>query len=483
MEIAAPEHSASTEEVEIKLEVSAAGADLLDATLASRGRSERFQQRAVYFDTPGHRLFKLGYVLRIRDDGGRLVQTIKTVAAAAGLFERGEWAQVVPALHPVADARIPGLALDDAAAATLSPIFVVETERTRWTLAPGARDAIIVDRCTIRAGERCSTFHEVEIEVERGAAGRAFPLASDLGGHAPLRISVVSKAERGFRLIDALATAHKAQGVPIAADMTAAEACVRLIHGCLRHYRSNETVLLDRHEVEAVHQARVALRRLRSALAIFGPVAASARLVFDTALRDLARAYGNVRDLDVARGRQAFAAHHAALRDRQAKAYADLLATLGTIETRQLFLDVAAWAAQVRTPPVPDADTPIGLFAVRALDRERRRLARRARHFDTLNAAERHRVRMAAKRFHYAHDFFRPLFTGTSRAHRAARYARLLAKVQDRLGRLNDLSVGAALLADLEGRGQDAREDVDLSRAERALHRLLAAKPYWRRGR
>jgi inorganic triphosphatase YgiF len=483
MEIAAPEPSAPADEVEIKLALSAEAADLLDAALASRGRSERFQLRAVYFDTPEYRLFRQGHVLRIRDDGGRLVQTIKTAATAAGLFERGEWEQVVPALCPVADPRVSGLALDDAAVAALSPVFVVETQRTRWTLAHAGGDAVIVDRCTIGAADRFSLFHEVEMEVDRGPVRRAFELASKLNGHVPLRISVVSKAERGFALLDTLASAYKAQAVPIAADMTAAQACARLIHGCLRHYRLNETILLDRHEIEAVHQARVALRRLRSALAIFGAVAASARLVFDPALRYLALAYGDVRDLDVARGRQAFAAHRTALRDLQAKAYANLLATLGTIETRQLFLDAAAWAAQVRASPMPDADAPIALFAVRALDRERRRLARRARHFDTLNAGERHRVRMAAKRFHYAHDFFRPLFTGTSREHRAARYARLLAKVQDRLGRLNDLSVGAALLAELEGPGQDARESVNLARAERALHRLLAAKPYWRRGR
>jgi CHAD domain-containing protein len=72
-----------------------------------------------------------------------------------------------------------------------------------------------------------------------------------------------------------------------------------IVHNCLRHYRLNEPLLLERRDPEALHQCRVALRRLRSALSLFADLLQdehSRRL--RTALKHAASAFGSARNID-----------------------------------------------------------------------------------------------------------------------------------------------------------------------------------------
>lgn len=59
---------------------------------------------------------------------------------------------------------------------------------------------------------------------------------------------------------------------PIAATQTPVEAFRTIALACLEHFQRNEAGLLAGGEAEFIHQARVALRRLRSALKLFAPV-------------------------------------------------------------------------------------------------------------------------------------------------------------------------------------------------------------------
>src|SRR3546814_12888666 len=64
----------------------------------------------------------------------------------------------------------------------------------------------------------------------------------------------------------------KAELVKLAAGMTAADAFRHIAQGCVRQCRLNEALLLAGRDAGALHQVRVALRRLRSAFSIFKPV-------------------------------------------------------------------------------------------------------------------------------------------------------------------------------------------------------------------
>ncbi|MBR0552049.1 CHAD domain-containing protein [Stakelama marina] len=469
-------------ELEIKLDLGIEDAGKLKKWLALRGSPECARQHSVYFDTPDRRLFASDLVLRIRSCGNGLVQTVKTLSpSAAGMFDRAEWEKRVASLAPVADDRITELILDPRMVAELASVFDIETARSRWMVGEQKALCLVVDEALIRADERQSAFCEVEVEIASGDATAGFALARKLDRVVPIRISVSSKAERGFRLLEPLRRGYPAESIALSPALTIREAFPQLIAACLRQYRLNETVLLDRHEPEAVHQARVALRRLRSVLALFGGMLDVRADRFDEMVRDLAREIGRLRDIDVAIGSSMFERHRDILGQRRTDAYARLVGVLRAPAARALPLDLIEWAGSRRNMLErlrTESDGPITGFATEALTRARNRLARRARHFSKLAPAKRHRVRIAAKHLRYASDSFASLFE-YDHPRRTERFLRTLNRLQKELGKLNDLAVARAMLAELDGSNVPSGNARQAKRAGRRLQELLEAREFW----
>ncbi|REA89690.1 CHAD domain-containing protein, partial [Staphylococcus pseudintermedius] len=96
-------------------------------------------------------------------------------------------------------------------------------------------------------------------------------------------------------LADAIRPFVKAGAVPLAPEMPASEAFRQIVQACLVHFRLNEDLLFPARMPEPLHQARVALRRMRSAFTIFRPVIGSAREL-PAGLRQLAMALGAARE-------------------------------------------------------------------------------------------------------------------------------------------------------------------------------------------
>ncbi len=113
----------------------------------------------------------------------------------------------------------------------------------------------------------------------------------------------------------------KAEPIALAAPLTETDAFRAVAHACLRHYRLNEIVLLADRDGDALHQARIALRRLRSAFSLFRP---TVRGKDYHGLRDelgwLAGQFGEARNLDVLLAGEAGRGEDAAPRARLLKA-------------------------------------------------------------------------------------------------------------------------------------------------------------------
>ena len=76
---------------------------------------------------------------------------------------------------------------------------------------------------------------------------------------------------------------------------TSPDAFAAIARSCLRQYRLNEDILLRQPTSEAIHQARVALRRLRAAFALFKALLGDPESVaLNHRLRDLARTRGRL---------------------------------------------------------------------------------------------------------------------------------------------------------------------------------------------
>jgi len=482
-------------EVELKLEVSAAAAAALGQSALLAGESHQAQLHSTYFDTPDHALAAAGVSLRIRRAGRSRVQTIKADHDdAAGLFARSEQERKVADETPVLDADTLVPKLLGARADALAPLFKLRYARRTWDFdRVGSKIELAIDRGETVAGNRRAPFEEVELELKQGEPAALFALAREIAAHAPVRLGVISKAERGYRLLAGNCGAAKAERVALDARMTAAGSLRRIANNCMRQFRLNETVLLERHDIEATHQARVALRRLRTAFRVYCKMLSDDR--FDHLEREarwLIGELGETRDVHVLIER----AEPGPLRDRldEALAIADdrVDAVLASARARAFPLDLAQWLTTGSwTNDAVSADRRDQLVkhcAAKALDRLRRRVKQRGRELETIDATERHRARKAAKKLRYAVEFFAPLFDSARERRRCDRFIVALKRLQDELGTLNDIAVAPMLLDKLGLTGEpgastllgNARRKRHLRAADDAYRDLICAKRFWR---
>jgi triphosphatase len=212
---------------------------------------------------------------------------------------------------------------------------------------------------------------------------------------------------------------------------------------------------------EPVHQMRVATRRLRSALGLFGKIAACPELApIKADARRLAAILGPARDWDVflaGTGAAVVAALPddaamarllgAAKRRRQA-AYRALRAYLDGPEFRRLGLRLAEFVA-LRPWEMDAAAAALAAFAARALKKRHGRMVAAGDGIASLDVPALHRVRLQAKGLRYAAEFLAPAFPDRS----IGRYVRRLSNVQEALGHLNDANVAAGLMGELAGAG------------------------------
>ena len=126
-----------------------------------------------------------------------------------------------------------------------------------------------------------------------------FKIARDITDIVPAELDVKSKSERGYDLIEKTpVTAEKACDPELNAGISTGRAFTLIGRACLRHLIANVPATKNRNS-EALHQMRVALRRLRAAISSFSDVVSDDRInTIKTELRWLAQEFGPARDLD-----------------------------------------------------------------------------------------------------------------------------------------------------------------------------------------
>jgi inorganic triphosphatase YgiF len=490
-------------EIELKFLIPPEAAVLALTLLKGEGAVRQLD--ATYFDTPDHALRKAGFGLRVRDGEGGRKQTLKS-ASAGGVFSRGEWEEAIAGPGPDRDAlaRTPAAAMLDGEA--LAPVFTTRVERTVRLVRVG--EAVIeaaLDRGELSAEGRRAPVCELELELKSGPARALFDLARDLAKRVPLRLSLVSKAERGYGLaLGGGKVTPRRQAVALSPKASVAEALQALGHADLAHLCAALEALRDRPEPDGVHQARVAARRLRALLKIFKPLAqdeAARRL--DEELDWLAGEFDAARDLDVfvgdiwgeAKSGTAFSGREdfeRALQAARANAYLRMEAALESARTRDALLEAAAWlesGAWTTDPTLAEIrDGRADAFAGEVLDHRRKQVKTRARDFDDLDAHMRHRLRLKGKTLRYAVEDLVSLFPDHPK--RAERFIEASKAVQDTLGALNDRSVRETLIETMSHGDATLARDATrvvladderelLAAARKALDDLLDAKPFW----
>jgi len=487
-------------EVELKFDIEPGGAGRIARSEALAGATgERTRYETLYFDSIDGALRRAGYSLRIRRSGDRYVQTIKRKkASSAGLFVRQEWEEEVPDFTLRADAlkRTPLRRwAARAEAGEILPLIRSEITRSAWQIRHrGSRIEVVLDRGRICSGDSDAPIGELELELIRGRPSALFDLARHFGELAPLRIGVLSKSERGYALAEGRLDHNvKAERAALTPPVTEAAAFAAVAFACLRHFRLNEIVLLVREDPEALHQARVALRRLRSAMKLFRPTLhGKQEKELREELRWFARHFGDARNLDLLLARleadKVEEAVLAPLRDAHAKAHRRIARALRSARARAMFLELIQWIETGGWRGHERASHDLADLAVRQLEKNWKRVAKKARDFDEQGPEERHELRIAIKAMRYSAEFLAPLYGDRPVAARRDKFIGALKTLQDGLGDLNDAWTAEQMAKGLPGRLRDAivaahppRESKKaLAAASKALDRADAAAGYWR---
>ena len=444
------------QEAELKLELSQSGAGSLLKKNPFGSPPINLQLRSIYFDTPGWDLSMRGLSLRIRQSGNERIQTVKAGdGAAAGSFTREEWERPVAGDTPILDdPHIRDLLAG--AGPKLAPLFEVHVKRHSWNVMDGdATIEVALDLGKVVAADREAPLCEIELEKKAGSPTALFALARKVNLITPAHLGVLSKAERGYRLLGSAPGAVKAASTPLTSEMSTATAFARIAAACFRQFRLNETALGWSRDAEALHQTRVSLRRLRSLCSICKSLFADSR--FDhlrEELKWLASELGDARNIDAMIDRASSEALSSRLQDARDEAYAAVEASLSSVRARSLMIDAAEWISigDWRTDQSDETlyEQSSRDFASGVFDKFWKKVAKGGKNLIDADDRTRHEVRIAAKKLRYAAEFFESLYNSKAEARCHRRFITAMKELQDQLGSLNDLATAPDMLAALE---------------------------------
>ena len=499
-------------EIELKFAIPASRAAEIVAAIGALVDSQSRPLSSIYYDTDKGALRRAHMALRVRNSGGKYVQTLKD--GGDGALTRGEWEKPVKSARPNLGAlkKTPAARLLPRGV-KLTPMFVVDVQRRTAEVVEGeSRIELAFDEGVAKAKGREAAFVELELELKSGPQWGLFALARRLAGTGDLTLSFTTKAARGSALArPPRSFAHKFEPPPLTPDLNAGQAFQAVARACLRQITANAERLRHRASPEVIHQLRVGLRRLRSLITSFKRVVADARLpAIKAELKWLTGELDAARNLDVllhgdyraavaqkddAEGLKGLGVR---LRGARRMAYVRAAGAVESERFRRLLLDLLVW---IETGPWTAAtkhaarrDRPIARFAADELRDRRRKISHRGRRLRELDPHARHKLRIEAKKLRYAADAFSGLF---GRQRRAKAFVEALKQVQDALGDLNDIVVGERLAheaAVIPGRAetdsafvagritgaQKARVAPLTDRAEAAIEAFREARPFWK---
>jgi CHAD domain-containing protein len=291
----------------------------------------------------------------------------------------------------------------------------------------------------------------------------------------------------------------KATPIVLVPTMSVADAYAAIVTASLAHLEANEAGVFSGIHPKFLHQSRVALRRLRSAISVFRDINDAAQTASE--MRWVAGHLGAARDWDVfvletlPQAANAFPGmdgireirQHGMRRRKTAWSKAQRLVAGKRYQALKLDLRRCALAAAARgeNPTTHDLRS----YASRVLQRRYRKACKRGLELDAQGWQELHALRIAVKKLRYPVEFFSSLFDSASGAHFGSR----LTAVQEILGRINDgvtaqRMLGSAVPSDrpqavraaamvaawAESRARALRADLDV--AWNAFH---AARVFW----
>lgn len=303
----------------------------------------------------------------------------------------------------------------------LKPIFKTNIERAIYQIG-GVE--VCLDKGEIIAGCRSSPITEIELELKSGNRKELFALARRISAIVPAEISVKSKSDRGYDLVEGIkAPAIMAQEPALPRSSSVAEAFQIICGECLHHLISNRPGVRA-HIAESLHQARVALRRLDASVKLFRKIQSEKATKLAVELKWIGDELADARELDVLMIEflvplsseqptdSSLAKIHGICAQWRENAYERANAALNSQRFRMFLIDVAEWietgngqrATNSRVKGEPSAKDLVS----KALSKMLRKMKAIGR-IDDLDLRSLHKLRLHAKRMRYIIEFDRSL--------------------------------------------------------------------------
>lgn len=479
------------------------------------GEALQQHKEVQYLDTPARLLGQQGLRLILAQEAEHCWQRLRLIPDQGTLLAAyPSWRAVVPSANFELSA-FSALPEEwrtslESVAPRLEVVCHSQIERTELPLKlrDGTRVRLCIDRGQLHVGQgpkqRREPILELRLILEKGSPTKMLSLARRLAADLPLWPEYHSRAQRALafsdrqrvqplKVVSPEGEPEKAAGPLLAAGLAR---CQYALLGNLDMIREAS---LD--DPEWVHQARVALRRIRTLLHMAKPLMPRRTKAIRERLYPLAQALGQVRDRDVL-------LHETLPR---------LMAQTGPHPADVLLLErlhherlqaLAALQTELRSPRSAQGLLMLERLRLGLLERRRpssldlARSALKAAYRSLVSAAEAaqegtdseawHRVRIAAKGLRYGLESY----TGLWKPSKLRRWLQALARLQEQLGQQNDYSQAIALLEPLRPeRNGCAASDLPLderlsslvqaaratqSPPEAELQALLALPLFWK---
>jgi triphosphatase len=488
-------------ELELKFRVpDAALPSLRNALRAHGARAVRLQAR--YFDTADGRLAQHELALRLRLEGRRWVQTLK--AAGEGAVHRLEHEVRVPGVG----SRVPTIdphrhhgseagkqlseALQAVPASALAERHGTDVKRLRCLVrdARGCEIEVALDEGRASANSRSVPLAELELEHKAGPVQGLFDLAASWIEHGGLWLCTTRKSERGERLLRAESDppATKARPPRLAPSVDGAGLMRAVLQSALEQVLANVSDVGEGvGAAETIHQARVGLRRLRTALRELAALSPAISPHWDGVLATAFAQLGESRDDEVvgAAVRPLLEAASAPLQSWTPHASANPGKAVREMSFQLTLIAIAALAHAGDEQFTPLSPAATREWVARRLSELHHQVARDGRRFEKLALERQHRVRKRLKRLRYLAD----LTAGLWPEDPLQAYLKRLAAAQDALGRHNDVAVAAAAFrADAPSHPAawfaagylQAHLAVTARAARKALSRIAQTASFWK---
>ena len=483
-------------EIELKFQIPQEKRELIFKAL-QRKNVQHKHLKAHYFDNDSFQLSQHSVSLRQRLENEIWIQTIKV--ATPHYFQRIEIEETIETNDELRldqyqkNKQIPKnirqllLEIKD----QLNIQFETEIERsTALFNFQNSQIEIALDRGNIFTTKNNSNLdiYEIEFELKQGSIQDLVSFILPRIKRYGLWLDIRNKAQQGFKL------AQNIQDNPVQfqSDVTidpknSTEIALRkIVNNCLQHLLPNSTAIASENfNSNHIHQARVAIRRLRSALKTFSHWSKHIDLSWETELRQLFRTLGTSRDLNVIQKELIPQLEQVGAPSFKIEAHSNnenskTSAMFRSLNFNHLILSLLQFIHQ----QLHDDSRSAQKVAKKQLSQLHQQIQIDTKHFLDLDSKSQHRTRKRLKRLRYSIEFVVTLYNKQeSRA-----FIKALKPAQESLGKFNDLCVTEQILKQYVMAQPEiwfalgwiaSQKQIWLLQSQRDLSQFIQAKPFW----